>query len=70
MATFIKRPIPIEASNLDAPLTLRAYGGEWRGKVGDYIGVDEEGTMRIWDKDSFEEKYIPHIVIERVGRRT
>jgi hypothetical protein len=54
---YKKRPIEIEAKQMDAPFEVATLEGTMKGKAGDYLVKGIQGEMYPVDKDIFEASY-------------
>ena len=57
MAKYVKKPIPIEAVQMDKPFKTKTMEGELWGKAGDYLVTGVRGEQYPVDKEIFEETY-------------
>ena len=55
--SYVKKPIPIGACQMNIPFTVRTIEGTMTGKAGDYLVRGVSGDYYICDKDIFEESY-------------
>ena len=55
--TYIKKPIPITAKQLDRDTKVQTLEGTMHGKKGDYLVTGVRGEKYVVDKDIFEETY-------------
>ena len=57
MAKYVKKPIPIEAVQMDKPFEVNTMEGKMKGKAGDYLVTGVKGEQYPVDKEIFEETY-------------
>lgn len=54
---YIKRPIPIQAKQMDAVFSVETKEGTMTGKAGDYLIIGIRGEKYPCDAGIFEESY-------------
>lgn len=54
---YIKKPIPIEAVQINEPFEVKTMEGLMKGKAGDYLITGVRGEQYPCDKEIFEETY-------------
>jgi hypothetical protein len=54
---YVKKPIPIQAVQIDQTFWVASLEGNHQGKEGDYLVRGVKGELYICDKDIFEETY-------------
>lgn len=57
MNKYIKKPIPIEAVQINEPFEVQTMEGLMKGKAGDYLITGVRGEQYPCDKEIFEETY-------------
>ncbi len=55
---YVKKPIPIEAVQLEKVKTIKTLEGTMKGKKGDYLVTGIRGEKYIVKRDIFEEMYV------------
>lgn len=61
MALYVKKPIPIEAVQMDTEFEVKTLEGVMKGKPGDYLITGIRGEQYPCDKEIFEASYEPYI---------
>lgn len=59
MATYIKKPIPIEAFQAKVGMTIHTLECDMESNVGDYIITGVQGEQYPCKKEIFEKTYVP-----------
>lgn len=54
---YVKKPIPIDATQIYVPFRVKTMEGELEGKGGDYLIQGIRGEFYPCDKEIFEESY-------------
>jgi hypothetical protein len=54
---YTKKPIPIEAIQINEPFTVETLEGTMEGKIGDFLVIGIKGEMYPVDKEIFKESY-------------
>ena len=54
---FVKKPIPIQAIQINEPFTVDTLEGRHTGNAGDYLVIGIRGERYPVKKDIFEESY-------------
>jgi hypothetical protein len=54
---YVKKPLPIQAKQIDQTFWVKSLEGDHQGKEGDYLVRGIKGELYICDKEIFEETY-------------
>ena len=54
---YAKKPIPIQAKQINETFWVMSLEGNYQGKEGDYLVRGIKGELYICDKDIFEQSY-------------
>lgn len=55
---YVKKPIPVKATQIDIPFKVETMEGILEGKAGDYLVEGIEGELYPCDKEVFENTYV------------
>ncbi|MBO8161090.1 MAG: hypothetical protein H0Z24_05590 [Thermosipho sp. (in: Bacteria)] len=55
--TYVKKPIPIKAIQMQTDFTVKTLEGTMIGKKGDYLICGVKGELYVCNKEIFEETY-------------